>query len=100
MARVWELLDKAYLLINAGYPHRARAIINKILALDPQNIEAWDVYISTYNSVSDLVTLKDSVETIWALKVRGRDFLNANRRYILRRIDEKISNMKHNKSLK
>jgi len=93
MARVWELLDKAYLLINAGYPHRARVIINKILALDPQNIEAWDVYISTFDSASDLETLKDSVETIWVSKVRGKDFLNANRRYILRRINEKISSL-------
>jgi len=93
MARVWELLDKAYLLINAGYPYRARTIINKILALDPQNIEAWDVYISTYNSISDLEALKDSVETIWVSKVRGKDFLNANRRYILRRINEKISSL-------
>jgi len=93
MARVWELLDKAYVLINAGYPYRARVIINKILALDPQNIEAWDVYISTFDSASDLETLKDSVETIWVSKVRGKDFLNANRRYILRRINEKISSL-------
>lgn len=93
MARVWELIDKAYLLINAGYPYRARTIINKILMHDPQNIEAWDIYISTYDSASDLEALKDSVESIWISKVRGKDYLNANRRYILRRINEKISNL-------
>jgi len=93
MARVWELLDKAYLLINAGYPHQAREILNQILARDPQNIEAWEVYISTFTTTSDLEKLKDAVELIWKSKVRGKDFLNANRRYILRRIDDRISGM-------
>ena len=93
MARVWELLDKAYLLLNAGYPHQARAIINQILVRDPQNIEAWDVYITTYNTVPDLESLREAVESIWKSKVKGRDYLNANRRYILRRINERISSL-------
>ena len=93
MARVWELLDKAYLLINAGYPHQARTIINQILARDPQNIEAWEVYITTCNTTTDLESLKEAVELIWRSKVRGGDYLNANRRYILRRINERISSM-------
>ena len=93
MARAWELLDKAYVLINAGYPYQARTIINQIIARDPQNIEAWEVYISTYTTASDLENLKGAVETIWKSHVRGGDYLNANRRYILRRIDERISNL-------
>jgi Tfp pilus assembly protein PilF len=93
MARVWELLDKAYLLINAGYPHQARAIINQILARDPQNIEAWEVYITTCSTTTDLESLKEAVELIWRSKVRGGDYLNAKRRYILRRINERISSM-------
>lgn len=93
MARVWELLDKAYLLINAGYPYRARTIVNQILTRDPQNIEAWDVYINTYTTTSDLENLKDMVELLWKSKVRGKDYLNANRSYILRRINERIANL-------
>ena len=93
MARVWELLDKAYLLINAGYPNQARAIINQILTRDPQNIEAWEVYINTCETSSDLEQLKDAVESIWRSKVRGRDYLNANRRYIMRKINERITSL-------
>lgn len=93
MARVWELLDKAYLLINAGYFHQARTIINQIIAQDPQNIEAWEVYISTYTTATDLENLKSAVEMIWKSRVQGGDYLNANRRYILRRIDERIAGL-------
>ena len=93
MARVWDLLDKAYLLIDAGYLGQARAIIRQILTNDPQNVQVWNVYISTYNSVSDLEDLKESVQVIWLSKVRGKDYLNANLRYILRRIDEKIASL-------
>lgn len=93
MARVWELLDKAYLLINAGYPYEARTIINQILARDPQNIEAWEVYITTCTTSSDLEKLKDAVDSLWRSKVRGKDYLNANRRYILRRINDRIASL-------
>lgn len=93
MARVWELLDKAYLLINAGYPYQARTIVNQILTRDPQNIEAWEVYITTYTTTSDLENLKDLVELLWKSKVRGKDYLNANRSYILRRINERIASL-------
>jgi Tfp pilus assembly protein PilF len=93
MARVWDLLDKAYLLINAGHMYQARSIINQIIARDPQNIEAWDVYIRTYTSISDLENLKGTVDLIFRSKVRDGDYLNANRRYILRRIDERIAHM-------
>lgn len=93
MARAWELLDKAYALINAGYLNQARAIINQVIARDPQNIEAWEVYIKTYTNVSELENLKGSVESIWSSRVQGGDFLNANRRYILRRIDERIASL-------
>jgi len=93
MARVWDLLDKAYLLIDAGYLNQARTIIRQILTYDPQNVQAWDVYISTYSSASDLEELKESVQLIWRSKVRGKDYLNANLRYILRRINERIASL-------
>lgn len=93
MARVWELIDKAYLLFNAGYMFQARSIVNRIIARDPQNIEAWDICINTFDAVSDLEELKGAVETVWDSRVQGKDYLNANRRYILRRINERIANL-------
>ena len=93
MARVWELLDKAYLLINAGHVHQARFVINQIISRDPQNIEAWEVYISTFDTASDLEKLKDVVESLWESRVQDKDYLNANRRYILRRVDERITGL-------
>jgi hypothetical protein len=93
MARVWELLDKAYLLVNAGYFRQARLIVDRIIARDPQNIEAWDVLIRTYSTAPDLEELKRGVDMIWKSRVRGKDYLNANRRYILRRINERIASL-------
>lgn len=93
MARVWELIDKAYLLFNAGYMYQARSIVDRIIARDPQNVEAWDICINTYDSASDLEGLKGAVEAIWESRVRGKDYLNANRRYILRRINQRISKL-------
>lgn len=90
MAKVWELLDKAYLLINAGHVSQARFIVEQIISRDPQNIEAWAVYIGTFDTDSELENLKDVVESIWESRVQEKDYLNANRRYILRRIDERI----------
>ena len=93
MATVWKLLDKAYILINEGYLYQARFIIDQIIARDPQNIEAWEVYIGTFDKSSDLEQLKDAVESIWEAGVREKDYLNANRRYILRRINERIESL-------
>ena len=93
MAKVWELLDKAYLLVNAGYLRQAQLIVDRIISRDPQNIEAWDILIRTYSTVSDLEELKRGVDVIWTSRVRGKDYLNANRRYILRRINERIANL-------
>jgi hypothetical protein len=93
MAKIWELLDKAYVLINTGHINQARFIIEQILSRDPQNIEAWEVYIGTFDSASDLERLKDSVDSIWESQVREKDYLNANRKYILRRLDERIGSL-------
>ena len=93
MSRVWELLDKAYLLIGAGHVYQARFIIEQIISRDPQNIEAWEIYINTFNTTSDLEKLKDVVELVWESKVRGKDYLEANRSYILRRVNERIASL-------
>jgi len=93
MARAWELIDKAYLLFNAGYMYQARSIVDRIIARDPQNVEAWDICINTYESLSELEGLKGAVGAIWETRVQGKDYLNANRRYILRRINERIASL-------
>ena len=93
MAKAWELLDKAYILINTGYMPQARFIINQIITHNPQNIEAWELYISTIESASELEQLTHSVESIWESGVQDNDFLDANRRYILRRINERLRSL-------
>jgi hypothetical protein len=93
MAKSWELLDKAYTLVNAGYVPQAQFIIHTIITHNPQNIEAWELYISTIDEASELEELKDSVESLWASGVRAKDYLDANRRFILRRINERIDSL-------
>jgi hypothetical protein len=93
MAKAWELLDKAYTLVNAGYVSQAQYIIHKIITHNPQNIEAWELYISTVDTTSELEQLKGSVESIWDAGAQEMDYLDANRRYILRRIDDRIESL-------
>lgn len=93
MARIWELLDKVYLLINAGHVRQARIVIEQILSRDPQNIEAWGIYIDTFDTNHELENLKVVLQTVWESYVQDKDYLNANRRYILRRINERIANL-------
>ncbi len=93
MAKAWELLDKAYILLNTGHVPQAQFIINKIITHNPQNIEAWELYISTVETTSELENLKDTVESIWESGAQAMDYLDANRRYILRRINERINTL-------
>jgi hypothetical protein len=90
MAKSWELLDKAYMLVNAGHVPQAQYLIHKVITHNPQNIEAWELYISTVETQSDLEQLKDAVESLWASGAQAEDYLDANRRYILRRINERM----------
>jgi hypothetical protein len=93
MAKAWELLDKTYLLINAGFNDQARQIVRQVISRDPQNIEAWEIYIGTIDKSVDLEKLKEVVDIMWESGARENDYLEANRNYILRRIDERITNL-------
>jgi len=92
MAKIWEMLDAAYVLINSGFLPQARSIIEKILCLDPQNIEVWEAYLNTFEYASDLETAKEMVNLLWDKKVKD-DYLDANRKYVLRRINERMSGL-------
>ena len=93
MPKVWELLDKAYAYMDSGDRQSAQDLIEEVLSYDLQNIVAWEAYISTRNTRSELEGLKEMVHVIWESHVRDQDFLMANRRYILRRLDERINNL-------
>jgi len=93
MTKSWELLDKAYILINTGHVPQAQFVINQIISHNPQNIEAWELYISTIETVSELQQLTHFVESIWDAGAQDNDFLDANRRYILRRINQRIQSL-------
>ena len=93
MTKAWELLDKTYLLINAGFNDQAQQIVGQVISRDPQNIEAWEIYIGTFTNSDELENLKDSVDAIWESGARENDYLEANRNYILRRINERIASL-------
>ena len=93
MPKVWELLDKAYAFIDTGDKKSAQDFIEEALSHDLQNIVAWEAYISTRSTRSELEGLKEMVQVIWESHVRDQDFLMANKRYILRRLDERINNL-------
>jgi hypothetical protein len=72
---------------------QAQFIIHTIIMHNPQNIEAWELYISTVDDPSKLQELKDTVESLWEAGAHAKDYLDANRRFILRRINERIESL-------
>jgi len=93
MPKVWELLDKAYAFMDSGDKKSAQNLIEEVLSHDLQNIVAWEAYMGTRNTRAELEGLKEMVQAIWASHVRDQDFLMANQRYILRRLDERINSL-------
>ena len=93
MPKTWEIFDKANLLIKAGYANQARTLIEEIILREPQNIEAWEMYICMFNDRSELENLKKKIFRIWKSCVRDKDYLMANRTYILRYLDKRIENL-------
>jgi hypothetical protein len=93
MPKVWELLDKAYSFMDLGDKKSAQNLIEEALSHDLQNIVAWEAYICTLTTRSELEGLKGMVQSIWESHVRDQDFLMANRRYLLRRLDERINSL-------
>ncbi|MCJ7432478.1 MAG: hypothetical protein MUO77_03230 [Anaerolineales bacterium] len=93
MPKVWELLDRAHMCKESGDKGSAQNLIEEALSHDLQNIVAWEAYIDTLNTQPELERLKDMVHFIWASHVRDQDFLNANKRYLLRRLDERMNSL-------
>lgn len=93
MAKIWELLDQAYYYINKNRQLEAQSILEQVLSADPQNMDAWDAYISITNTQNDLEDLRNHIVQIWDSKVRDRDYLRATQRFVLQRLDEKMRSL-------
>jgi tetratricopeptide (TPR) repeat protein len=93
MAKIWELLDQVHYFIGLKRYAEAQSILDQILYTDPQNVEAWDAYMRSCTTRRDLEGLKNYIATVWDTRVRDQDYLFATQRFILQRVDEKISGM-------
>ncbi len=91
MAKLWELLDQAYYLINKNQFSEAQAILDQILHADPQNVDAWDAYIRICTTRGDLEGLRLYITKVWETRVRDRDYLQATQRFVLQRLDDKLN---------
>ena len=92
MLKPWEMLDKAYKYINENCYEEAREILDLVLSAEPQNVEAWAAYIHISNTESDLKLLRNHIIKIWKTRVRN-DYLQATRRFVLQRLDAKMSSL-------
>lgn len=93
MAKLWELLDKAYFLIGKNRYTEAQHILDQILSTDPQNMDAWDAYIHICNTRRDLEGLRSHIIHIWNAGVRDQDYLLATQRFVLQRLEEKLNSL-------
>ena len=93
MAKIWELLDQAYFYINKNRQIEAQYILDQVLSADPQNMDAWDAYISISNTEDDLKDLRSHIVHTWDSKVRDSDYLLATQRFVLQRLDEKMRSL-------
>ncbi len=92
MAKIWQLLDQSFYLINQGRLHEAQMLLEEALRLNPKNMDAWNAYLHICNTRGELESLKSQVKDVWAKKVED-DYLQANQRHILQRVDEKIASL-------
>jgi Tfp pilus assembly protein PilF len=93
MAKIWELLDQTYSYIGKKRYQEAQSILDKILSAEPQNVDAWDAYIHICTTQRDLEGLKNYIERVWETRVQDDDYLQATQRFILQRVDEKMSSL-------
>ncbi|MCC7119741.1 MAG: hypothetical protein IT310_14545 [Anaerolineales bacterium] len=91
MAKLWELLDEVYYLISKNRYSDAQTILDQILKIDPQNVEAWNAYIRICTTRRDLEGLRSYIAKVWETRVRDRDYLQATQRFVLQRLDEKLN---------
>jgi hypothetical protein len=90
MAKIWELLDQAHYLIRIRHFEEAQLILDEILRMEPQNMDAWDAYMRMCTTRGDFEGLKHHIRTIWATRVRDDDYLQAMQRFLLQRVDERM----------
>ena len=93
MPKLWEMLDQAYYFINKNRHAEAQYILDQVLSADPQNMDAWDAYIHICNTQDDLEDLRDYIFNVWDREVRDRDYLLATQRFVLQRLEEKMSSL-------
>jgi hypothetical protein len=61
-----HLLERAYQLIQANQFQNAELVLDAVVRVDPQNMEAWKIYLMICQNQNDLNWLKDRI-----LKARG-----------------------------
>jgi thioredoxin-like negative regulator of GroEL len=93
MAKLWELLDQAYYLINSNRAKEAQRILDQVLSADPQNMDAWNAYIRICDTQRDLERLRRHIIHIWDSGVREQDYLLATQRFVLQRLQEKMNSL-------
>jgi hypothetical protein len=56
-----HLLERAYQLINANQFQNAELVLDAVVRVDPQNVEAWKTYLLIHQSQNDLDWLKERI---------------------------------------
>jgi hypothetical protein len=56
-----HLLERAYQLINANQFQNAELVLDAVVRVDPQNVEAWKTYLMIHQSQNDLDWLKERI---------------------------------------
>jgi hypothetical protein len=56
-----HLLERAYQLINANQIQNAELVLDAVVRVDPQNLEAWKTYLLIHQSQNDLDWLKERI---------------------------------------
>ena len=56
-----HLLERAYQLINANQLQNAELVLDAVVRVDPQNVEAWKTYLLIHQSQNDLDWLKERI---------------------------------------
>lgn len=54
-----HLLQRAYQLINANQIQNAELVLDAVVRVDPQNVDAWKTYLQIHQSQNDLDWLKE-----------------------------------------
>jgi hypothetical protein len=93
MARVWELMDQIYRLIGQRRNRDAQSLLDEVLRIDPQNMDAWDAYMRICQTRHELEWLKKHIRKVWESRVREEDYMQAKQRFILQRVDERMQGL-------